>query len=61
MEQDREARLANQQRLRELARSFSDQVRVFCSHDQAQLETLAREHATPRARPRPRAVPSYKN
>jgi glyoxylase-like metal-dependent hydrolase (beta-lactamase superfamily II) len=61
MEQDRAARLENQARLRELSRSFSDQVRVFCAHDEAEFAALSREHAAPMARPKPHVVPQYKN
>ena len=43
MEQDRRLRLANQERLRELARTQSDQVSVFCAHDRAELEAM--QHA----------------
>ncbi len=38
MEKDRDARLANQQRLRELAHNHGDEVRVLCSHDPRELE-----------------------
>jgi glyoxylase-like metal-dependent hydrolase (beta-lactamase superfamily II) len=40
MEKDREQRLVNQQRLRELALSQSD-VTVFCAHDVVELERLS--------------------
>ena len=40
MEKDRRARLANQQRLRELRRDHRD-VRVFCAHDPQEFEQLA--------------------
>jgi glyoxylase-like metal-dependent hydrolase (beta-lactamase superfamily II) len=40
MEKDRRARLANQQRLRELRRDHRD-VRVFCAHDPEEFEQLA--------------------
>jgi glyoxylase-like metal-dependent hydrolase (beta-lactamase superfamily II) len=35
---DRKARLANQERLRELARSHGDDVKLFCAHDPRELE-----------------------
>jgi glyoxylase-like metal-dependent hydrolase (beta-lactamase superfamily II) len=35
---DRKARLANQERLRELARAHGDQVKLFCAHDPRELE-----------------------
>lgn len=38
MEKDRAARLANQQRLRELVRDHGDAVRVISSHDPRELE-----------------------
>jgi glyoxylase-like metal-dependent hydrolase (beta-lactamase superfamily II) len=38
MEKDRSARLANQQRLRDLIRDQGDIVRVICSHDPRELE-----------------------
>jgi glyoxylase-like metal-dependent hydrolase (beta-lactamase superfamily II) len=38
MEKDRRARLANQQRLRELVRHHGDAVSVICSHDPRELE-----------------------
>lgn len=38
MEKDRHARLANQQRLRELVRDHGHEVRVICSHDPRELE-----------------------
>jgi glyoxylase-like metal-dependent hydrolase (beta-lactamase superfamily II) len=41
MEKDRDARLANQQRLRELRRVQGTQVEVFCSHDVTEFERLA--------------------
>ena len=61
MEQDRRLRLENQARLRELAREFSDQVRVFCAHDTVQLEAFQREPMSPPQRPKLRPVPQYKN
>ena len=38
MEVDRPARLANQQRLRELKRLRDGEVRIFCSHDAVELQ-----------------------
>lgn len=35
---DRKARLANQERLRELARAHGDEVKLFCAHDPRELE-----------------------
>jgi glyoxylase-like metal-dependent hydrolase (beta-lactamase superfamily II) len=40
LEKDRRARLANQQRLRDLRREHGGQVRVFCSHDPVEFEQL---------------------
>ncbi len=45
MEVDREDRLRNQSRLRELARDQGHQVRILCSHDAAQLDAAARPSA----------------
>jgi hypothetical protein len=41
MEMDRPMRLANQDRLRDLANSGNG-VRIFCSHDPIELEALQR-------------------
>ena len=41
MEKDRDARLGNQERLRELLRGHREGVTVFCSHDAAEFERLA--------------------
>ncbi|RUR51642.1 MBL fold metallo-hydrolase [Vreelandella populi] len=41
MEKDRQARLNNQQRLRELRRVQGDQVELFCSHDVVEFERLS--------------------
>jgi len=38
MAHDGKARAANQERLRELARSHGDEVRLFCAHDPVELE-----------------------
>jgi len=37
---DRAARLSNQERLRELARTHGDEVTAFCAHDPNQLELI---------------------
>jgi glyoxylase-like metal-dependent hydrolase (beta-lactamase superfamily II) len=51
MEQDRGLRLANQRRLRELARRHAPQdVRIFCAHDAVELDYLAAETEARRAR-----------
>ncbi len=42
MEVDREARLANQARLRELVRDHGDELRIFCAHDAIELEGRGR-------------------
>lgn len=41
MEMDRDARLANQYRLRELRHRHGGEVEVFCSHDPAEFERLS--------------------
>jgi glyoxylase-like metal-dependent hydrolase (beta-lactamase superfamily II) len=41
MEQDREARLGNQRRLRELARSQGAAVQLCCGHDPGEFERMA--------------------
>ena len=41
MDTDREARLANQERLRELDRRHGAEVRTFCAHDPDEFERLA--------------------
>lgn len=41
MEKDREARLGNQERLRQLLRTNGSGVNVFCSHDAAEFQRLA--------------------
>ncbi|MDF2445996.1 MAG: fold metallo-hydrolase [Moraxellaceae bacterium] len=41
MEKDRDSRLHNQERLRELRRHHADEVEVFCSHDVAEFERMA--------------------
>jgi glyoxylase-like metal-dependent hydrolase (beta-lactamase superfamily II) len=44
MEKDRAQRLANQRRLRELARDHRAEVHVICSHDPGELERDAGHH-----------------
>ena len=46
MEVDREKRLMNQDRLRELVRSHGRDVQVFCAHDIVELERMKRISAT---------------
>lgn len=41
MEKDRRARLANQQRLRELRRDHASEVEIFCGHDLVEFERLS--------------------
>jgi glyoxylase-like metal-dependent hydrolase (beta-lactamase superfamily II) len=45
MEVDRELRLTNQERLRQLKRQHSSEVTIFCSHDQKELEAMQRRSA----------------
>jgi len=48
MEKDRDQRLANQRRLRRLARKHAKDVSVVCSHDVVEFERVAgRAHDTP--------------
>ncbi|MET1756639.1 MBL fold metallo-hydrolase [Novosphingobium sp. RD2P27] len=42
MEVDRRARLTNQERLRKLSLSKTDNVRIFCAHDPVEFEILSR-------------------
>lgn len=59
MQKDRAARLANQQRLRELRRRHGSEVRVFCAHDPLEYEQLSgRLMGTPAAPPREGVVAS---
>lgn len=52
MEKDRRARLANQQRLRELRNRGDAAVALFCAHDRLEFEQLAgRSIEAPAARP----------
>lgn len=44
MEVDRQARLANQQRLRQLSLDHDDEVRIFCAHDVVEFELLSAAH-----------------
>jgi len=46
MEKDRNARLANQERLRELRRNEGQRVEIFCSHDVSEFERLAGRSAS---------------
>jgi len=41
MDKNHEARVWNQTRLRELRRSFADEVEIFCSHDVLEFERIA--------------------
>jgi hypothetical protein len=43
MEADRDKRLQNQQRLRDLIRAHSDTMQVFCAHDATELQTMIRQ------------------
>lgn len=45
LEHDRDARLASQQRLRALRRDHAGDVEIYCSHDVAEFERLARRRA----------------
>lgn len=55
MEVDRQARLRNQQRLRDLMYQHHHEVRVLCAHDPVEFETWAAlgPHGTPPSSPRP--------
>lgn len=46
MEKDRQARLANQQRLRQLRHDHGADIEIFCSHDTGEFERLARRAAS---------------
>ena len=46
MEVDRTARMANQQRLRDLSISHADEVDIFCAHDKAEFDRFARAQAS---------------
>lgn len=52
MEVDRAARLANQQRLRALARDHGGDVRIFCAHDAVEFGLLAEQPVTGRGNSR---------
>ena len=41
MDKDRKKRIENQARLRELIKTHSDEVKVFCSHDALEFERLS--------------------
>ena len=45
MEKDRQARLANQARLRQLRRDHASDVEIFCSHDTVEFHRLAHRGA----------------
>jgi len=45
MEVDRKARLLNQDRLRKLALNYSNEVRLFCSHDAIEYKTLSEQRS----------------
>lgn len=47
MEVDRRLRFANQERLRELKRDHGEEVTIFCSHDQKELEAMQARGAGP--------------
>lgn len=55
MEKDREARLSNQRRLRELRRSHGAAVQIFCAHDVREFERMS---GVALERPRRRVVRS---
>ena len=48
MEVDRQARLHNQDRLRQLSRNHKNEVRLFCSHDAIEYQSLAEKSQTNR-------------
>ena len=50
MEVDRELRFANQERLRDLKRQHGNEITIFCSHDQKELEALQGLATEPRGR-----------
>jgi glyoxylase-like metal-dependent hydrolase (beta-lactamase superfamily II) len=41
MEKDHEARIWNQERLRELKKNYSNQIDIFCSHDVVEFKKMA--------------------
>ncbi|MBD2198190.1 MULTISPECIES: MBL fold metallo-hydrolase [Calothrix] len=47
MEVDRQARLENQNKLRRLRQNYSNDVRLFCSHDAIELQNFAAENNVP--------------
>lgn len=47
MEMDRRLRLTNQERLRQLVRERSREVRVFCAHDAVELDAFRNEQPSP--------------
>lgn len=59
MEKDREQRLRNQERLRELKRQHGSAVEIVCSHDIVEFERLSGRSAVVPARqmaPQPEVV-----
>lgn len=56
MEVDREARLANQQRLRDLVRVHGDEVKVLCSHDAVEFDAWVARSVREQQEPRIRLV-----
>ncbi len=56
LEKDRAARLANQQRLRELRHDYPDEIEVFCAHDPIEYQRLAGRRVDEPVRP---AVPLH--
>ena len=42
MDTDREQRFSNQERLRELKREHGNEITIFCSHDEKELESMQR-------------------
>jgi glyoxylase-like metal-dependent hydrolase (beta-lactamase superfamily II) len=54
MDTDREQRFANQHRLRDLKRNRGNEITIFCSHDEKELEAMQRGRPLPeQARRRP--------
>jgi hypothetical protein len=47
MEVDRAARLANQQRIRDLSLTQSEALRIFCAHDAREFELLSGAQVAP--------------
>jgi glyoxylase-like metal-dependent hydrolase (beta-lactamase superfamily II) len=55
MDTDRELRFANQSRLRDLKCDHGNEITIFCSHDEKELEALQRGTRPSEARPPRRA------